>query len=53
MFTKDDDNADNVKLAKEFKAATDKVKETAEDIKGKMEKAKNLAKKRKKPPMKL
>ena len=47
MFTKDDDNADNVKLAKEFKAATDKVKETAEDIKGKMEKGEKLSEKAK------
>ena len=47
MFTKDNDNADNVKLAKEFKAATDKVKETAEDIKGKMEKGEKLSEKAK------
>ena len=43
MFTKDNENADNVMLAKKFAEATDKVKAQAEEINGRMEKGEKLS----------
>ena len=47
MFTKDNENADNVMLAKKFAEATDKVKAQAEEINGRMEKGEKLSEKAK------
>ena len=43
MFTKDNENADNVMLAKKFAEATNKVKAQAEEINGRMEKGEKLS----------
>ena len=52
-FTKDDENANNVMLAKKFAEATDKVKAQAEEINGRMEKGEKLSRPPNRKPTRL